>query len=379
MNPTLPPADRPLSQDEIEERAIDEYARQNPVDYAAAAWHLRQTRGFRDADEAREFAAWLAADPAHVTAFRLTECAFDELSGFSPQQTAQLKAKIDALTSATNATRAPVPRRRFSVPERSGRSVLPRLVAAAGAVLLGLAVVWQVLEIRARPLFEQRYASARGQQQNVTLPDGSALLLDALTRAEAVLYRDRREVRLHEGQILFSVAANAASPFTVLAGNARVRVVGTRFSVRHMPAGPLAGDVEVRVAEGRVEVTGRSADGRMMKPVELVAGQGLAVARDGTPGEAAPLAREEVAPWRAGRVAFDNVPLSQALAEFERYGPTGLVVRDPEVARLRIGGSFQFRRFDLFVHTLPRLLPVRLEPRDGVIEVVFRNQESGIR
>ena len=70
MNSILPPSDeRTLPPDEIEERAIDEYARQNPVQYTAAAWHLRQTEGFLNAAEEREFSAWLAADLAHEEAF----------------------------------------------------------------------------------------------------------------------------------------------------------------------------------------------------------------------------------------------------------------------------------------------------------------------
>jgi transmembrane sensor len=346
MNASLPPssAGRPLSQDEIEERAIDEYARRNPVDYAAAAWHLRRARGFGGAEEEREFAAWLAADPAHEAAFRATERAFDELRGFSPRRTARLKATIDALALAPPSGRRTDPRAFFGKTSRF--FLFPRLAAVAGAVLLLVAVGWLSREVRSRPLFAQHYASARGQQLSASLPDGSVLFIDALSRADVLFYRDRREVRLPQGQIFFTVAPDAARPFHVLAGGARVRVTGTRFSVRHFPD-DAAADVRVRVAEGRVEVSGETADGRPTRPVELAAGQGLLVGGAGA-----------------------LVPLAEALAEFERYGPTGLVVRDPAVARLRVGGSFQLRRLDLFLHALPRLLPVRLERRGGVTEIV---------
>ncbi|MEG1329188.1 MAG: hypothetical protein RSD99_30070, partial [Janthinobacterium sp.] len=66
------------------------------------------------------------------------------------------------------------------------------------------------------------------------------------------------------------------------------------------------------------------------------------------------------APWRNGRITFDNVPLGAALAEFERYGDTGFIVRDPAVARLRIGGSFSLAQLDRFAAALPQLLPVHV-------------------
>jgi transmembrane sensor len=178
MNPIPPPsADRPFSQDEIEERAIDEYARGNPVDYAAAAWHLRQTKGFENAEEEREFAAWLSADPAHEAAFRLTERAFDELRGFSPRERARLMAGIGALADAPpDAFRRPP-----AIGAFFGRPLFPRLAAATCAAFLLLAAGWLVLGNRARLVFEQRHASARGQQSSLSLPDGSVLFFDTLT------------------------------------------------------------------------------------------------------------------------------------------------------------------------------------------------------
>lgn len=47
-----------------------------------------------------------------------------------------------------------------------------------------------------------------------------------------------------------------------------------------------------------------------------------------------------VASWRDGRITLDNLQLSRALAQFERYGPRRLVVPDPAVAALRVSGTF---------------------------------------
>jgi transmembrane sensor len=356
--------ERNLSQDEIEERAIDEYVRQHPVDCAAAAWHLRKTEGFVSHEEEGEFAAWLAASPAHEAAFREIERSHEDLRGFSPAQRAQLHAMCEGLTDVAETKPAlALPRVIFRWP---GLSRPWRFAAALCVCAVFLAIGWYDM---AQPRFERHYASVRGGQLSASLPDGSALLLDSLTQADVRFYRDRREVRLQTGQGFFTVATDAERPFEVLAGKARVRVIGTRFSVRHIPGAAPPVGVAVQVGAGRVEVSGW-VNGERVDAVELVAGQGVTVSPEGMPGAVVQLVPEDIAPWRAGRFVFEDVLLSDALAEFERYGPIGLVVRDPEVARLRVGGSFQVRRLDLFARALPNFLPVRLEMRGNVTEIV---------
>ena len=103
--------------------------------------------------------------------------------------------------------------------------------------------------------------------------------------------------------------------------------------------------------------------------VELTAGQSIQTDGKGSlPPGAAPSPASAML-WREGRVNFDRTPLSLALAEFERYGATRLVITDPAVAAMRINGSFDPRRVDAFTKALPQVLPVRLLARDGVTEV----------
>ncbi|MBZ8142678.1 iron dicitrate transport regulator FecR [Rubrivivax gelatinosus] len=224
-----------------------------------------------------------------------------------------------------------------------------------------------------QPRFEQHYATQRGEQLAVMLPDaaadGSRVRLDTATRLDVRLYRDRRELRLHEGRASFAVHADARRPFHVLAGTLDVVVTGTRFSVRHTREGLDAGRTVVEVEQGRVRVAPQAA---ATTAVELHAGQMLSSDADGGPGPVQPLRSAGAAAWREGRIAFDGVPLAQALAEFERYGRTGVVVRDAAVGALPVGGSWRVGDARLFAASLPELLPVRLELRDGLIEVVAR-------
>ena len=330
--PASLPADPPLA--EIERLALH--------------WFVRCAGGTPlDAAERAALQAWLAADAAHAAA--LARWRGDWRS-------------LDALPSAG------VQRlRRQLASERGARRHERRW---AGGLLAGLLMAvsglgwawWQA------PVFAQQFATARGQQLEVSLPDGSQLRLDSASRAEVTLYRSRREVRLSEGQTVFQVKGDAARPFEVLAGPLRITVVGTRFAVRHTPGMPGHGGASVAVEEGRVQVQAGAGQPALL----LTAGQHVSSAADGRLGPVSAVAAAGIAPWRESRLSVVDMPLSAVLAEFERYGPVPWVLRDPAVAALRVSGSFDLRRFDTFGRILPQVLAVSLHEQDGVIEIVAR-------
>lgn len=345
-------------------------ARQDPIDTQAAAWLLRQQDGW-SAEEAAACEAWLQADPAHRRAFAHLQALSESLDHFPADRIKQLRRHTIAPEAPVQvSTRLRVPRR-----ERSRmRRALPHALAAAGLAAV-LAGVMHWTSLQTQPSFSRTYATARGQQLSVVLPDGSTLQLDTATTAAVALYRDRREVHLLGGQAMFAVAADTARPFEVDAGELRATVVGTRFSVRNTDAGLGGGGVTVAVEEGRVQVRSRAynAEGKPQGMIALSAGQsvrsdlaGRLDALQTQPTRAALL-------WREGRVTLDNVPLSQAVAEFERYGDTRLDL-DPAVASMRISGSFELGKAGAFAKALPRVLPVRLRMRDGETDVLPANQ-----
>jgi transmembrane sensor len=78
------------------------------------------------------------------------------------------------------------------------------------------------------------------------------------------------------------------------------------------------------------------------------------------------------AAWRQGEIAFDAVPLAEALARVERYAPTPMRAA-PAVAGLRISGTLRVADAGDWLASLPRVLPVRLRALpDGALEVAAR-------
>lgn len=321
-------------------RELEEFFRgQNPIDLAAADWHTRMEQGLT-AEEEAEFTEWLAASTAHEAALRHLGQSLAAARPIPPEQVARLRAEQARRRSqsAPHAHPEPAAQRPSSEERQDWRwsHLLPRPALAALCCTAALAVGVGWHRWQQQPTFTGSHLTPSGQAKTITLPDGTALSLDADTQAQVALYRDRREVRITQGQILFAVAPDSARPFHVLAGPARVTVVGTRFSVRYRATGMEAGSVQVAVQEGHVRVAGAQG---AATPADLVAGQVLSVSPAGVLGPVAAVAPGSIALWRKGLVRFENTPLADALAELERYGTTGLVVHDPAVAALRIGGS----------------------------------------
>ncbi|MBT2323972.1 FecR domain-containing protein [Variovorax paradoxus] len=340
---TQPPAESPAaSSAESESTALD--------------WLVRRSGGsFTAADEA-SFQAWLAADAAHGRAFARWQRDWRALDALPAHGVRGLQKKLARDKAAAE---APSPRRGGWLAALALRGAAVALVLLVGGGYLAWSQ-WQQ-----QPVFVQSYATARGQQLALGLPDHTQLQLDTASRAEVIFHRRRRELRLPEGQAVLQVAADPSRPFDVRAGPLSITVVGTRFSVRHTPGVPGNEKVRVAVEEGRVRVAG--AGGAV---VELRAGQQIAGDAAGVLGAVSAVPVAGIAPWRDSRVSFDNASLAEALAEFERYGPTNLVVRDPAVAALRVTGTFDPRRLDNFSRALPQVLPVRLREHDGVTEIV---------
>ena len=257
---------------------------------------------------------------------------------------------------------------------------LPQALTACAAVVMvaGAWLAWQ--HWLQQPGFEQTYVTARGELLRITLPDaatqGSIMQMDTATRTTARLFRDHREVVLEDGQAMFTVHPDKQRPFHVLTGNMRITVVGTRFSVRHTQSGLEAGQTVVAVEQGHVRVARDTGVARTPAPdsgdapLELTAGQMVVADASGHLGPVKNIAPSAVANWREERLSFDQTPLAEAIAEFERYVHTGLVVHDPAVAALPVGGSYSLKEFQRFAESLPKVLPVRLVRHGSVTEVV---------
>ncbi len=249
---------------------------------------------------------------------------------------------------------------------RGRRRSLAALLGLAGLFTTGGAAwqAWQAWQAWRSlvPQWQMALASRRGQLLRQPLPDGSELVLDALSQADVSFFAAHRHVQLRVGAAFFSVAHDVSRPFVVDAGAARITVLGTRFAVE------LDGSTtEVQVESGRVQVQAVDADGQPGAPLLLQFGQALRVRAASDSGAAAPdqikrltQATSAHATWRTGVLVFEATPLRDALQRLDRYGGAPVTV-DARVAALPVSGQVRIAQAQDWLLALPAVLPVRVE------------------
>lgn len=299
----------------------------SPIGQTARAWALAVVGEDFPPERSRQFGAWLDADPAHRRAYEQAETVVMMLGGLRAQ---------------TAVAPARPPTARWRVP----------VMAAAG----GLLAACLALAVLALP--GPTYETRPGQSRQIALSDGSQVTLAPASRLRAASRWRPRALALERGEAFFVVAHQpSGQPFTVQAADALVRVVGTRFDVHR----GVDNAVRVEVEQGVVQVSNRP-DGRG-RAVTLRAGQtALADAHGLAVGVLAPSSL--AGGWRQGRLAYDDAPLSEVVADLNRYSRRPLTIGSPAAARLKVTAAFDVAQADRFVAELPRVLPVRLVP-DG--------------
>jgi transmembrane sensor len=225
------------------------------------------------------------------------------------------------------------------------RTLATTRLAASVTVLaittLGGVGAWYAVEQRNT----QTYTTNVGEFRRVLLEDGSTIQLNTDTEVR-VRYSSRyRHVDLTHGEALFQVAKNKEKPFDVEAGNTTVRAVGTAFSVRLHEAGANE-RVDVVVSEGRIAINPPSAQTYAAGSVAAVRNGRVAATKVDMEDITSKLA------WTTGRLMFQGEKLSDVVSEINRYNVRKLQITDPDIAELRIGGTFQATDPDGFARAL---------------------------
>ncbi|MCY4477341.1 MAG: FecR domain-containing protein [Gammaproteobacteria bacterium] len=248
---------------------------------------------------------------------------------------------------------------------------------AAGTALVAFlgAVSWLVISgpgnpLQPRNLSADVLSTAIGDRATFSLEDGTTIVLNTNTQVTLDFSADERRIVLHQGQALFDVSEDTESPFVVTAGDHRVVALGTVFEVQFEGAG-----ISVTLVEGTVEV---SPVGENLwnggKPLRLLAGQRLtADSARMDPPDIIFVDLEQAALWREGRVYFEDTPLSEAVAEMNRYSTLKIALDDTSLEDIRVNGVFQSGRQTNFAIALEAYFPVRAVRRNPDLIVLQSN------
>lgn len=301
------------------------------VDWEALARFLA---GESPPAEAEAVRAWLAEDPGRQAVLGALDRAMDRAA--FPSAELDVEGALARVHARMTPPAAPVlPRRRAAPPSTAHRWRTPALRAAVAVVLLlGAVFAWQGTRGGGAPEAGMTFATAVGERDSVQLPDGTRVLLGPGSRLVlAAGYGDRaRDVELR-GEALFDVPHDDARPFVVQAGGARVRDIGTVFTVQADPGG-----VRVVVTEGAVALGAEqdAGDGEMV----LREGERGVLPEGGTRPERAAATADDLA-WTRGELVFRDAPVTEVAAELRRWYGVEVRAADAAVAGRRLTASFQ--------------------------------------
>jgi transmembrane sensor len=239
-----------------------------------------------------------------------------------------------------------------------------RYPAAAAATVLLMLAAGVFVATQAYKWAPGFYETEIGARQIVALSDGSRVELNTDTELRATVDETGRVVHLYQGEAFFNVTHDPNRAFVVHAGDRRVVVLGTQFSVRRDRE-----RVQVTVAEGRVRVE-REKPKAPAPPVVAERGEiVIAKAETEVVSPPSPEKVERQLAWRQGYLMFEKSTLGEAAAEFNRYNTRKLVIDDPAAAGTRISGRFDANNLDAYIRLLQRAYGLQIQPENDRIRV----------
>lgn len=289
---------------------------------------------------------WLAESPAHRAAFEACKA----LWSLAPSPALAWPTSAEIARDAYRGD-GPIPLGGFGT-QRSGHRLAAGLaIAVLVAATIGAINFWPSAskpDIRV-------IATARAEQKQLHLSDGSEIVLGPESRLEMRYSRAERRFDLEKGEAIFTVVHDPTRPVRVFAGSGWIEDIGTAFSVRDGSDG-----VTVAVLQGEVAVTSSMAEAnavRLESDQEITYGAAL--------GPIHKVDASLITGWSHGQLAYIDRPLSEVLADLHRYSLKEIVTRDPVIEALRYTGTVSVDHVDQWAAGLALVYPIRVESGDG--------------
>jgi transmembrane sensor len=323
-------------------------------------WELLHSESASATDH-RKFGEWVTRSPERVEAYLRTAQLVQALK--SPQvrwPTTTAEALIrDAKASPEDALPFSPGR---SAPDREGRRRerhfrMNLTLGFAAALLVGIGSAWFMSE---RP---RQFKTEIGEQRSVLLQDGSRVTLNTASKIEIDIRKDRRLVRLVEGEAFFDVTHDASHPFKVHAGNAVLSDVGTQFNVDMRPMRTTVTVVEGQVAVDSTmaivdqgEALNREGRGAAQGILMLAASDCVVITSSGPGVPQHGINVAAAIAWTQRELIFEHRPLGDVAEEFNRYNRERIEIDNVELRRQEVTGVFQAKdpaSFVSFLSTIP--------------------------
>ena len=321
----------------------------------------RYLAGEATASEAEKVRDWLAADAGNAEVLNDARRLRNVLSQRPPARSAD--SVWDAMSRELGIFTEQMQRHRF-VPPKPPSWFSPGRIAAAAAIVLvagGTAVWWlEHREPADSPTPPPRvFATQRAQRADIRLSDGTGVSLAPDSRLEVPHdFGHGNRVVVLKGEGNFQAVHDSTKPFTVHAGSAVVRDIGTRFDVR---AYEQDRGVRVVVSEGKVQL--RHRDSADVRSATLERGALGRVAESGGTSVRHGVDVDAYLAWTRGRLVFARTPAAEAVSDLARWYDEDVQIGDSALGNFKLSASLTNESFSQALQIVGAALDARVEHR----------------
>jgi transmembrane sensor len=315
----------------------------------AAEWVARRHSGLMTPADHMALATWLDRKPENRKAYDRLNAAWGFAQGLQTSGIAR-QYLAEAAVKARPVRRAPP------------KTMMFGLAGGLAAATIALLVLMPERGV---------HATEPGEIQTVALEDGSTVWLNGDSKLRVDFTAPERRVVLERGEAFFKVAHDSSRPFVVDADTQRITVTGTQFDVRR-----ASQSVDVAVTEGHVRVEPAVQHGAAAAaPVTaLSAGDDAHFAAQVEPAVAHGVVAQHKGAWHEGEVYVDDLPLSAAIDEMNRYNHVKLVIGSDALRRETISANFRTGDVEEEVKVLGDLYGAKARREAGKI-VLYKQGE----
>jgi transmembrane sensor len=297
-------------------------------------------------EEIRLLEEWRAADPGNQAEYKDIEKIWNITGVASEPGEINLDAEWHRMEAAMGKV-------------HSGKSVVLRVMQIAAVLVI--VTVLGFMAVKFSGNHSEKAPSAA--LSDVILPDGTLVSLNA---GSVISYKKgfgsaHRMVHL-KGEAWFEVKKNAGLPFVISAGEASVRVTGTKFNVK---AWRRLKDVRVTVTEGTVKFYSSAEPSR---EITLHAGEtGVMNKSDQALTSMATGNLNDIA-WKTGVMDFHDTPLREVTDVLVNTYHRKIDI-DPGIENCRVTVRFENRQLDAVLNVLRSTLDLKITTRGKHITI----------
>ena len=240
----------------------------------------------------------------------------------------------------------------------------PSWLKNAAAIALVLittgSIFYAIRSNKSEPTYYSSVEAMRGQKSNITLPDGTKVILnsESTLKYNTDFNQKSREIAL-DGEAFFEVAKNTNLPFVVQVGNLSIKAVGTAFNVRAYSNENI---VSTTLTEGKVSVK------TPYETMDLIPNERMEFSRDEKKLEKIQLENAKLSlGWLNDQLSFENTTLAVVASNLSRIYNVEIELSSESIKQQRFTGIISNNSLQSVLRILSLTSPIRYTIKDNKV------------